>query len=291
MRRRGYAIHAQDFEEFKAASIEKISNPDTLSSSPYTKSSVQTEDSQSDAFKARKLERELKKADPNLWNDFDFKAKPEDQENSDDLSQASTADGLDSPTARLSGDFSGKSNAIVTNFMVIGSQEVQVPHLLNTIFEEDSLKTSHYNPAFDLIVKDYEMQGQLYKLKFWMQDPTHKKNQEIIQTYYTSNRTYLFVYKQNSRKSFDCLAEAIEKVKAKLAEGSFKGLLVCDNTGIDKGDNQRVLEEEAESLVLKYGLMGKVDTNESLQELKQEISKFLAPKIENKGNLYLFPCI
>ena len=270
MRRRGYAVHAADFDEYKVVSKAKDLFNDPSSSSPYqlaSSSSVEPVQQSS-----RQIEREMKRADPNLWNDFNFQSKPaEDQEGSDDCSQASTAD-MESSGSRLSGDFGAKSTVQVSNYMVIGSQETQIRRILDNLFESEPVENQSQNAMLDLVIKEQEVQGQQYKMKFWIQDPTHQRHEAILQTYYTANKTYFFVYRPDNRNSFECLAAAMEKVKARLAAGNFTGFLVCDNKNIE---DYEVFEEEAEKLVERFGLAGKLETGNSLVDFKKHVYQTL----------------
>lgn len=289
MRRRSYAVHAASFDEYKTESLHKASASNQASSSPYQRTHVNPERMRPESrLEALKISREQKKNDANLWKEFDFKAKPkmEDEEDSSgEISQASTAEELsacDSPL-RLSGEFSSKISTITSNIMVIGTQDAETHKFLDTIFDNDSNKCSIVNNTFDLVIKEYEANNQRYKFKFWIQDPEHHKHQDIINVYYKTIQSYLFIYKATTKQTLATLSEAIEKVVAKVNKDKFLGVLIYDTTELTNESKQE-FEEEIRNLKEKYGLFRTLEKSCSATEVVQELAKSLNRKLEGESS-------
>jgi len=271
MRRRSYAVHAQNFDEYKNISLTKALANDQSNISPYNPTvSIpnQVKDARSEA---QRISREAKRADPDLWNDFDFKVKTEDPENLESLSQASTNDTLDSPVLRFSDEeIQARNRNLVLSSMVIGSREAQIEQVINQAFA-NSERSHLTNRNFDLTIKEAEEYGQKFLFKFWLQQVPNHQYQHIINAYYTNMRNYIFIYRADNRQSFECLDSIIENVKAQTKTGKFLGLLICDKTN---SSVEEVGEEEAELLRAKHGLLRRDKTQQQQpEELRQELFK------------------
>lgn len=231
------------------------------------------------------------KSDPNLWNEFNFTAKSayqEDVELEEKMSSASTAESsyCGSP---VSGQVGARTSVKVANIMMIGSQQAGLYKLLDDSFQGEALVSSSSSAkrAFDLVIKEQQANDRQYKLKFWLHDPSAGKHETIISVYYKTIQYYMFVYRPEDRESFNLIVETIEKVKAKMANGKFTGLLVCDMTGLQSGKAAQVSEEEVEMIVQKYGLTREVHTSEPVCEVRQEVLKMLDRQSENKTAEFL----
>lgn len=279
MRRRSYAAHADNFDDYFSISVQQGSEKDAsilpiyqiASSNPdHDQAKVDTDANQ------RNAKKEVQKPDSDLWKEFDFKAKPSLQdlsELSEEISQASTDDlssHCGSPLERRSADFGIKESVITSTLMAIGSQDANVPKFIADLFEDPQNGSNNAKASFDLIIKEHEFQGQQYKTKLWIQDTSEIRHQNIIDVYYKSINSYLFVYKNTSRESFNSLVKVIERIRGKVNESRFTGVLICINEENDAKEKV-VSDEEAENLVSKFGLKSKLNMDMSVSEIKKEI--------------------
>ena len=289
MRRRSCAVHAESFDDYCVASVQKSLDKDTTTSSPYVQSQSSSDQSRPDVnLNIRSLKKEAQRANPDLWKEFDFQVKPTLQdlsEFSEEISRVSTADDLSSscgsPLEQQSSDFNVKDTTVMSTIMVIGSQDTEVPKFIDNLFGESVNGSYDVNPSFDLIVKEHEFQGQRYKTKLWVQGTVDSKHQRIIDVYYKSVQSYFFVYKDTSRESYDSLVKMIEMIKGKTPADKFTGVLICVTEETEE-DHKAVSEEETRSLVEKYGLKMKIKMDMTVNEVKKEIATALNWKPASK---------
>jgi len=272
MRRRGYAVHASTFDEYKTMSIE---DPAKISPyrSPLQKAKTHPEDGILGGVKSK---REALLTDASLWSDFDYKGKGEDPEDSEEMSQASTVDPCESPLLRFSLDSEAKSLALTYSILVIGAKGTEVQKFVHGLFG-DQIERNSVSKDFDLVIKEWKEQQQRFKFKFWVQSSEYRAYQTIMRVYYATIRYYIFIYKPHDRKSYELLVNSLETVKASTNQEKFIGVLIADST---ESKNKEVSEEEAEQLRLKYGLCKRIEMRGPLEETRQEIFKAFNCKLE-----------
>lgn len=157
--------------------------------------------------------------------------------------------------------------------MIVGQAGVGRHRLLNAGFgnthEEGKLRNT-----FDLVIKHQNQGGCANTYKFWLRDPSDEKIEPLIKVYYKSINLYIFIYRIDDRKSFECLDKAIGKVRKEVSGENFKGLLIA-NCSNGRAEERKVSHEEGVELKQKYKLSQFLETKYSSEALEKVLFDFI----------------
>lgn len=159
--------------------------------------------------------------------------------------------------------------------MIIGLTGTGRHSLLNHVFPDkkpDQGKKIR-NP-FDLVIKNQEKEDVSNTFKFWLRDPSDEKIDPLINVYYKSINCYIFIYKTDNPRSFECLEKAVAKIKKEVPSGKFRGLLI----GNGDPSKRKVSFEDGLNFKNKHSLSEFIEVQPSSQNLNEILLDFLNKK-------------
>lgn len=286
MRRRSSTIQASSLEEFYDISISQGLEMQSSSCFDFPESSycyplpeyMPAKNKLSSLKQAKTLQTqgslELAEIEENcLFDDDDFF----DGETPSTEAGSPMAKSIDT-LRRFSGLSSTEKPIVVPNevqiikAMVIGVHGTGKYSLIDNMFDEVKEEGEKLKNGFDLIIKNKEEIGLTKTYKIWIQDPSYKHIDTLLQVYYRSIPSYVFTYKVEDRESFEILDRVIGQVKSKVGD-KFRAVLIGSAT--ESEEARKVGHEEGENLRRKYQLESFVEGNGASEDLKATFFNFL----------------